>query len=1499
MAENTQATFEEVLSIEASLGKFQASLDAITAAYKSWMDGLGSISSEVLGVGAISQIQSAIKDLTDTLSVYNQEALDSAQHVEAAVIEVLQNIDERDEEFAQKERERAKATAEAKIAANASVAAARKELDPKDLGSGGVDKKSQEILTEQEGVINKTQSERVTLLEKQEALARQIQIEQEGIENSSEVERLAILEKQVAAARTISIEQEGVENSAEAERLAILEKQVIAARTIAIEQEGVENSAERERLAILEKQVAVAREIQIEQQGITDAFAVKQEAAISKQQTAAADGLESFVGMAKQMVVMYALWTAIQAVIETISSTIKAPFEALSSGVKYLDEVSAAADRLTGTLAANVKFSEDLGTNFTIASEVAKDMVRDLQLIAANTGISYENLQKAATGLITAGAAYHLQNVREIDTLAQMLVIGNAQVKGAENFRGVLSDIPKFLDGTLQKGSALLEVLRLTPIEAKKLVDATSETKDLLQQLEPAFAPYLSAAQQATLHHQNIVNALDLQLKRLEAIAATPAYETLTKILKEILDWVGQNEIKLNAWAKVAGEIVELFLKLAGALTGIDKSNVVDVIGSGIAVWAVGVAFMVEQMVDAVVLLKDIARVVAASASGPLAAAAAASQLKSNWDDASESVKKYEKILTDVKSAILAPTGGRDTNGLDIPIGGKNPPVRTDQVAGKADIKGSYDRDIEAIKELYGAQVEAVKEGVAKLELSKRDAARDIELIDNAEIVALKARGAAYHQALSDFYDVEIGTGKKTGADKSNALEEDTARQQKLIAGVQATTNAARKAGEAEATSVAKIESTSRLTILKEEATSELQIEKDLLAAGYETRLENQAAVEALEKRAFDLEKANLVQLASSQAAGSTQRAETESKIAELSQKRLNTLQKESLTDSVLREQQAQSQREFSIALEQSSEQAVLLEDQIAETLTGSKKYYLDIFDIRDKDIAQMISEKTIELELAQSRNAGADAVRKLTLEMSALNNERLKNVQGRVAAINASGAPQGIKDIETLGAVQSARDALQRQGPADLSDASVDAFHKQLDSLNEILAKASPSFDNTLHSLEQKFLHFDISAALEALKDGVDRPSTALEEFAVGLEAVSQLLSSLSAVVSSVENAAKKGGLAGGLGAGLSAAGGIVGAINPIAGAITEALGGVLQFFGSLFTKTAAQVAQDINKTITKINDAYTNGQQTLSATISALEAQRNAAISELSGKKGGQDELDKLLPQLDQQIEQLAIQQKQTISNFEQQLDGLRTQSSVLQGIQQQWTQIVDSVQKYLSAGGDAVLATQYLSYELQQMQKDAQAQLDSANQTAIQDAISLNGLLQQRVDLENQFARQQFDSVNSDSIEKRQAGAISRAADLAQQQQQYQEQLDALNYQITTATQKVTLESTVFSIATDINDLHRQDDNLTLKALDDQISKYNDLKSLVNSIYQNAGGAFTSNNPLLTGTPSVTVNILGDINGVTPLNATTLGTQIGQGVSVSLQQAVIDGLRNGLNP
>jgi hypothetical protein len=286
------------------------------------------------------------------------------------------------------------------------------------------------------------------------------------------------------------------------------------------------------------------------------------------------------------------------------------------------------------------------------------------------------------------------------------------------------------------------------------------------------------------------------------------------------------------------------------------------------------------------------------------------------------------------------------------------------------------------------------------------------------------------------------------------------------------------------------------------------------------------------------------------------------------------------------------------------------------------------------------------------------------------------------------------------------------------------------------------------------------------------------------------------------------------------------------------------------LFTAAAQAEAKKIQQAVDDINEKYSTGQTNLEQTLTALEQQRTDAINQLSGMKGGKQELTNLLPSLNSQIDSLKYQQTQVFKSFTDSLAVLQLQSTTLGGMLSTWQQLNVQVTDYLGAGGDAAKAAQFLSLSLQQQQVQTQDSLNQGELTAIQDAQTLNSLLLQKVNLAKQYAEQEFALQNSDAVERAASPAVNAAIAYQQTKATNDAAMAALIQQITYQQQRVSIEKQVFDLATSTYDLQAQANALNITSLREQVQQWKDMQTVIKSIVEGANGLYTFNPSSLQG-------------------------------------------------
>ncbi len=304
-------------------------------------------------------------------------------------------------------------------------------------------------------------------------------------------------------------------------------------------------------------------------------------------------------------------------------------------------------------------------------------------------------------------------------------------------------------------------------------------------------------------------------------------------------------------------------------------------------------------------------------------------------------------------------------------------------------------------------------------------------------------------------------------------------------------------------------------------------------------------------------------------------------------------------------------------------------------------------------------------------------------------------------------------------------------------------------------------------------------------------------------------------------------------------------GAGGPLLAPLTRSsgnAGGLLSSFASLFTglfnRAARNIAQEIRASFQEISRAYAEGSATLGATIQQLEQQRAAAIQRLSGRKGGRRQLDQLLPQVDQTLAELRARQQIIFERFDASLDALRV-GEAFRGVAADVRELLGEYRNYVDAGGDLARANEFLSRSLEQLRGQALQQLASGEESAIEDALRLNGLLQERADLLADSADQERRILTRGVLERQHTFAQDQSAEIEAVRRQRDEQLAALDQEIQVQQLKVDSEARVFHLASDRVALETRLLELKAVEFDREATQLAALQDVVAGIVPNAAG------------------------------------------------------------
>ena len=817
--------------------------------------------------------------------------------------------------------------------------------------------------------------------------------------------------------------------------------------------------------------------------------------------------------------------------------------------------------------------------------------------------------------------------------------------------------------------------------------------------------------------------------------------------------------------------------------------------------------------------------------------------------------------------------------------------------------------EITKTKNAYQDERDTVADALAKNTINHQDAANQIRGLYTQEI-----------SEINDTIDAYQKQAKASGAKPEQIKAAVAAMQNErdtLQGQASKAINAAQRAADAESEAIAKAHFNALMTLELEYQKESLEQTKQAAADGYITQTQAFDQETAVFDKEYALRRAALQAEIDSMATGTKAREADVDKLTLMDAQYTAQveLRADQRIDIARKEQQATFQHQQNMGQDAISRQGIINagSDETATAKTGAARSQLAL----ETQLTNAAIANTLALlEEAKAKDINSEASQRLQEQLSKLQNTQLQQFTERVKQAGASaGSNTGLASVQQrasadqqVAQVQAQADALAKtiadltaklqadsltnNSGDQLDDAAkLDTFNTQLDAVNKNLAAMKaitdtlgPSFQKVGDSLENSLLGPNFQSqwdkttkAFDNADDATDKLTAGFGVAATGLSALDNIGKTITGIINQYETGRKQGGVLGGVGSLLSS-GPVSDALSsiPIVGSIVKPLGDAFSFIGDMFVAQAKKIADNINKAVTAIEQQASVGAITLGQEIQQLQQQRQDAITQLSGQKGGKDQLNQLLPQLDQEIAQLQQQAAETMKSFQDSVTVLSAGGTELQNWTKTWMDINKEVQDYLAAGGDIATANKFLNDQLAAQTQDVLDNLNSGEQQAIQDALSLNQLLQQRIDLVKQEQETEFGITTQNAIEKRTSTGVQVASQLSQQQQNYNEQLEDLNNQINLAQQKVALESQVFNIASDTATLQQESNALTIASLKEQLSTYQQMQQIIQST---AGLSFTGSqfNPSIPGTGNTGATAVSGV--LAPLNITVnvnAGTQ-----------------------
>lgn len=1404
---------------------------------------------------------------------------------------------------------------------------------------------AQDLAIEQEGEVNreaeavrklqlmyeqlwaKKDAEAEASAKRQEQLAQDIAIEQEGLVNK-QAEQAAILEQRW---NTVNAAVQKVNDSLRvtqlsnkpAEQLAELQKQLEAvdAELTKIKETqasstsvgGVsvseDNLANREReLALLKNKQSLIGEINTAERRANDDskgfFAIFN------------DGIgQSIIALTRFTLV----WGAIQTAIQVVTAIISAPFKAIQEGIVFLQQMETRAADLAPALLQNIKFSDDLAQNFVKATQAAKDLVSLIRDRSVVTGLDQNQITKLVEALVGSSAKQGVTNLQDMVTLAESFALAmKTSGLGTLSIQQQVNSIVKLFGGQLNEASSkYLQQLHLSTAEWENINTQGQLHGDLLQRLTPYIEKYQEANKLVGNTQQSLLNQLDLMKQKIEAVAAAPLFDFINDKLREMLSYLQENGDKISA---VLQDLVKGMKQLAEEIASVAQaSGALGVLADLFKFLAISVYGVFTGLTEIIASLKAIGEIAQKydmiTAFRPHRSD---NDIVHEWSGA---ILQADKNLTDFYNHLYNPVNlpGNNKSSLTDPFQALGSPDVSKAQKGNQlrDAEIAYAEEIEKIKEKQRELIQSTQELVSAQKLSHKEAADKIKEYLDQEALAIAAANTKLETAAQVLKDQVNSATNTTSYEKAQATQKITdmvnlIEQRGATAHLALTAAISRETrqGYNDDTQAAREHFNALIKLTQDAAVQQLAIDKARLSEGL--IVASQYYDEAL-KVAQDQYRNESITIAEQIEAHQHVPIELQKdldKQAELDQaytakvKQLTEERKKAIND------EDKAREDYYNKLKDLETASATEATAILNTLSGQNTTYITdqemkLYEAKQRTLSITQQQKEADLERLSNLSSESKQVRQLTLDIQSLYNQRLQLLNQQLQDIQRNNPNSAIRNVLSTSAVNStyaglvdaenaANTALSRfqssttPGKPLTPDQALelDALGKAAHDAAAAVGQMQVVFDRlhpSISKLFSDFIGFDFKSAWNSAEGAIGKVAIAANAATEGLKTILNLASVYA-------QGAKQGGALGGAGAVISSvSSGPLGALlfgkDSIVSQFLPAIGGVLSFIGGLFTAAAQKIADNVKKSFQQTMDNYSNGNATLIETINTLEQQRAQAIASLSGKKGGQDQLNQLLPQFDQQIASLQKQQKDIITSFEQSLGLLQLHSDTLSTIQKQWEDINKQVTDYINAGGDMAKAAQYLSISLQNIQQDATNQLNDAQSQAIQDAMQLNDLLKQRSALMASTTQKVFDLTNADSIELMQAGSVSRGAQILTLEQQNQDQLDALNAQINSLTTKVDKERQIFNIASDTATLQQQSDALALQSLDQQISKWQDLQTIVASITQNGAGVF-SGTGIFGGTTTTTNNTTTNIS-VTVTDTSGDPTQMGQQIADSITQ------------
>lgn len=1088
--------------------------------------------------------------------------------------------------------------------------------------------------------------------------------------------------------------------------------------------------------------------------------------------TMGGQGMSGLAAMAGFMTSMMTIGAALQTVIQGVFDVFMAIPNAIKDGIEYTQQFQQNVSKMQGVLAANLSFSKDFAQNFRMAGDAAKYVETQLENIAAKDNLNPEQLRRTFDAVVTGGGGAMTQNVGDLTKLTEFFQIAvQATGKSSEQMRILTSEIPKLMSGTEGANSPVLRMLGLTQQAWEKIRQSALAHKNLVEQLAPAFAPYMDAIQGAQQNHEELLKQLDLLKERVDSSFAAPVLKEFDNILQGTIKWINENKDALEIFGNLAGSTVADLIELGKALLGIgDGKGILLTLASGAAIFdqvLVEATGTVKNLYHGLSDLWNIA--LKSDWQHPFGSAA-------NWKKASDDFDQYSANinqktqenfdrLTQMVQTVKASNAGINwpskfgefmSHPEDATSGGQNLPffgAHGPQAAkpGKQEsINKFFEDQLAVIKENYGKFLDVEKEGEAQQTETVAHAVQNRIDIRREELRSVEALQEALHQKYGN-------DPKQKSALDSIDKTVDNLRSEMDRQNTSDTNAAAREHLEIERSQYKTSEELAQAHVRTMSAIFKRAAEEGLMSHKQAAEAENNLLEQLYKQKRADLE-------------------------SQRSQFAPGTVNFTNLTGQL----------------------SVLDEQHQAQQAEGA--HNVQAGALQDIEKQHAVATNKINADLAYTETV-KDAVEKQDA-VNDLLSQRLDADKAYLQALRSN--PTATQDQ-----ILSAQGTVRQDQLASLA-----AYN------------GSHFFPNQLDSSGNQVG----TDAMTHLQTGVQKLAPLFDQLTSAVNNFMQALQSHNGMLEAGAAAGGLGSIANSTGSALSGMGGVLGSIGsamPMVGGLFSAAGGLFSMIGGMFEQQAKNIANDVQQAFNNILEQFNTQQINFTQAMDELNQEKNDAISQLSGTKGGKPYLTQILDQINQTQENMQFQATQSQQQFQIQTTVMQQSTQTAQQWMQTWAQIEEQVKQYLQEGGSTSMAAEFQNGELATQARQLQDQYNQGMQQAIQDNYTLNSLTLTRQQL--QLSILQLQEQTGDSIERKEAPALGLAAQQTKLQlEQLQQQLSDTNNQITIEQNKVTQENTLFGLTTDINSLHAEDAALQNTALQEQLANYKSMYAIIQQIH-----------------------------------------------------------------